>query len=46
MESTRLDALARSLVVEPGVAPAAVFAFAVKTITGWRIVAGAAGKRL
>ena len=45
MESTRLDALARSLVVEPGVAPAAVFAFAVKTITGWRIVAGAAGKR-
>jgi CubicO group peptidase (beta-lactamase class C family) len=45
MDSTRLGALARSLVVEPGVAPAAVIAFAVKTITGWRIVAGASGIR-
>lgn len=41
----RLDAIAGSLVVDAGVAPAATVAVALRTPGGWEIAVGAAGRR-
>lgn len=44
-EEDDLGALARRLVVEPGVSPAAVLGVAVSARDGWRYLIGAAGRR-